>query len=97
MLGKRYYSCLAEIKSILWNLWASRQGLERQGHLFEFRVARGRVLATSLNIQKFLNEGYPSVLYLFDQMLRYATGQEFSPSQEVPEEEFTRFVFNERP
>ena len=97
VLSKRYYSCLTEIKPILWNLWASGKGLERQGHLFEFRVASGRVLATSLNIQKFLDEGYPSVLYLFDQMLRYATGREFSPRQEVPEEEFTRFVFNERP
>lgn len=23
VLSKRYYSCLAEIKPILWNLWAS--------------------------------------------------------------------------
>ena len=60
VLSKRYYSCLTEIKPILWNLWASGKGLERQGHLFEFRVASGRVLATSLNIQKFLDEGYPS-------------------------------------
>ena len=74
-----------------------RSNLRKLGFIYEFRVGKGSILVTSLNFQRFLDDGYPSVLYFFDQLLRYVTGPEFEPQQELPENQFTQLLHWVRP
>jgi hypothetical protein len=55
------------------------KNLSRVGYVFEARVGEGSLLVTTLRIREHLDEAYPEVVYLFDRLLRYATGPKFTP------------------
>lgn len=98
---------VGSVAPLLWSLSSlgahhpkypgERPNLRKLGFIYEFRVGKGSVLVTSLNFQKFLDEGYPSVLYLFDQLLRYLTASEFQPKEQLPEHQFTQLLHWVRP
>ncbi len=54
--------------------------LSRVGYVFEAKVGAGRLLVTSLRFREHFDEAYPEAIYLFDRLLRYATGPDFAPS-----------------
>ncbi|MGH9371666.1 MAG: glycoside hydrolase family 2 protein [Vicinamibacterales bacterium] len=56
--------------------------LSRVGYVFEARVGAGRLLVTSLRFREHLDEAFPEAIYLFDRLLRYATGADFAPTME---------------
>jgi hypothetical protein len=60
-------------------------------YLMEFRVGRGRVLVTSLGILPKLDERLEA-RELLRRFLEYVGGAEFSPTAEVPPEEFVRLL-----
>lgn len=57
--------------------------LSRVGYVFESKVGSGRLLVTSLRFREHFDEAYPEAIYLFDRLLRYATGPEFAPTVEA--------------
>jgi len=57
------------------------------GYLFEAKVGAGRLLVTSLRFRGHFDEAYPEAIYLFDRLLRYATGADFAPAVEAGPEE----------
>jgi beta-galactosidase len=60
--------------------------LSRVGYAFEAKVGRGRLLVTSLRFRDRFDEAYPEALYLFDRLLRYASGPRFAPEVEASAE-----------
>ena len=63
------------------------KNLSRLGYVFEAKVGTGRLLVTSLRFREHLDEAYPEAIALFDGLLRYATGPEFTPSVQAGSEE----------
>jgi len=61
--------------------------LSRVGYMFEAKVGAGRLLVTSLRLREHLDEAYPEAIYLFDRLLRYATGADFAPTAEAGTDE----------
>ena len=61
--------------------------LSRVGYVFEAKVGAGRLLVTSLRFREHFDEAYPEAIYLFDRLLRYATGADFAPTVEAGPEE----------
>jgi hypothetical protein len=60
--------------------WLSeKKDLVRVAQLFEARVGRGRLLATTLRVRENFDEAYPEAIYYFDRLLRYALSDEFDP------------------
>jgi hypothetical protein len=57
--------------------------LSRVGYIFEARVGKGSLLVTTLGLREHFDEAYPEAIYLFDRLLRYATGAEFRPDVQV--------------
>ena len=57
------------------------------GYVFEAKVGAGRLLVTSLRFREHFDEAYPEAIYLFDRLLRYATGADFSPTVEAGTDE----------
>ncbi|MPY86976.1 MAG: hypothetical protein GEU99_03550 [Luteitalea sp.] len=53
--------------------------LSRVGYIFEARIGEGRLMVTTLRLREHLDEAYPEAIYLFDRLLRYATGRDFAP------------------
>jgi beta-galactosidase len=98
---------MSTVKPLLWSLSSlgvyhpKDQGmgpnLHKLGFIYEFRVGKGQVLLVSLNFSRTFDEGYPSALYFFDQLLRYVTSSEFKPQDEMPEDQFTQFLHWVRP
>jgi hypothetical protein len=41
---------------------------------------------TSLRFREHFDEAYPEAIYLFDRLLRYATGPDFAPTAEPGDE-----------
>lgn len=64
---------------------SKRKGLSRVGYIFEARVGKGSLLVTTLSLREHFDEAYPEAIYLFDRLLRYATGPEFQPQVQVSE------------
>ena len=60
--------------------------LSRVGYVFDAKVGGGRLLVTSLRFREHFDEAYPEAIYLFDRLLRYATGPDFAPTAEPGEE-----------
>lgn len=64
--------------------WLSEtKDLARVAQMFEARVGRGRLLATTLRIRENFDEAFPEAVYLFDRLLRYALSPEFAPKAEL--------------
>ena len=88
-------SPIQTVTPLVWCVWSSGTaagGLKKLGFLYEFRVGRGKVLVSTLNFRKYLDDAYPSVVYLFDQLLRYALSDEFSPAATINETQFSYFL-----
>lgn len=62
------------------------KALSRVGYVFEAKVGDGRLLVSSLRFREHLDEAYPEVIYLFDRLMRYATGASFKPTVEAGDE-----------
>jgi hypothetical protein len=62
---------------------SKNKSLSRVGYIFEAGVGKGRLLVTTLGLREHFDEAYPEAIYLFDRLLRYATGPEFQPSVQV--------------
>ncbi|MCZ2075639.1 MAG: hypothetical protein LC130_11655 [Bryobacterales bacterium] len=62
---------------------SKRKNLSRTGYIFEAKAGRGSLLVTALTIREHLDEAYPEAVFLFDRLLRYASGSEFRPAVEV--------------
>lgn len=80
---------------LVWCVWSSGDtppGLHHLAFLYEFRAGKGKVIVTSLNFIQSLNRAQPSAMYLFDQLLRYASSGSFSPEGQLTEEEFSRLL-----
>jgi len=50
------------------------------------------MLVTTLAIREHLDEAYPEVVFLFDRLLRYASGPEFQPPVEAGAEAIEKLV-----
>ncbi|MBS1852473.1 MAG: hypothetical protein JST79_16330 [Acidobacteria bacterium] len=88
------YDPIRSLHPLVWCVLSSgftTRKLRKLGFLYEFRAGRGKVVLTTLNFRKNLDDGYPSVVYLFDQLLRYVLGQEFNPPDSLGEADFSRF------
>lgn len=86
------FSPLYEIPPLMWCVWSSGDvppALHKIGFLYEFQVGKGKAVVTSLNFLQHLDAGYPSVVFLFDAILRYATSGEFRPTKTLSEECFS--------
>jgi hypothetical protein len=59
-------------------------------HLLEFKVGKGRVLATTLNILPNVDKRIEA-RYLLRCLTEYVAGQEFAPKASVPRAEFLRW------
>ena len=64
-------------------------------HLLEFRVGKGSVLVTSLNLLPNLEKKL-DVRNLTAALMNYVLSDEFAPTAQVPEKEFLR-LFSPRP
>jgi len=88
-----------KIQPLLWCVWSSGDAppaLQRSAFLYEFRAGRGKVLVSSLNLLNHLDGGYPSALYLLDQLMRYVMSPEFQPASELSEQEFAQLLIGVR-
>ncbi|HZO99136.1 MAG TPA: hypothetical protein VFD30_02470 [Terriglobia bacterium] len=88
-LERTAFSPLNEISPLLWCVWSSGDAppaLHRIGFLYEFQAGKGKVIVTTLNFLEHLDNGYPSVVFLFDAILRYAASAEFRPTSTLTEE-----------
>ncbi len=63
------------------------ENLTHVAQLIEYRVGRGKLLLSTLNIRGRLDDAYPEAIYLLDQMLRYAASEDFAPAQRLSIEE----------
>ena len=64
---------------------SKQKNLSRTGYLFEVKVGKGKLLVSTLRLREHLDEAYPDAAYLFDRLLRYATGPEFQPRVAAPD------------
>jgi len=71
---------------------SKKKNLSRVGYIFETKVGKGSLLVTTLAIREHLDEAYPEVVFLFDRLLRYASGPEFQPSVEAGAEAIEKLV-----
>jgi hypothetical protein len=71
------------------------KNLSRVGYVFEAKVGSGSLLVTTLRLREHFDEAYPEVIYLFDRLLRYATGPDFAPRVE-PRQELLRALMPPR-
>ncbi|MCW5983029.1 MAG: hypothetical protein KIT09_33380 [Bryobacteraceae bacterium] len=62
---------------------SKKKNLGKVGYIVEAKVGKGRLLVTTLAIRERLDEAYPEAVFLFDRLLRYASGPEFQPSAEA--------------
>ena len=67
------------------------KNLSRVGYVFEAKVAKGKLLVSTLRIRDNFDEAYPEAISLFDQLLRYATSQGFEPQFEMSPAQLRRF------
>ncbi len=67
---------------------AKTKDLSRVGYVFEAKVGAGRLLVSTLRFRDHFDEAYPGALYLFDRLLRYASGPQFAPAVDVTADQF---------
>jgi len=67
------------------------QANQNNAHLLEFRVGKGAVLLTSLNVLPWLPSKI-EVRNFLQALMDYARGPQFSPAASVPTEEFIRLL-----
>ena len=67
------------------------QANQNNAHLLEFRVGKGAVLLTSLNVLPWLPSKL-EVRYFLKTLMEYAKGPLFSPGATIPAEEFIRLL-----
>lgn len=58
-----------------------------KAYMFEVKVGKGALLATSLKIIPTYDSRHPETRYLVESMLRYAAGGEFNPKTEITGEQ----------
>jgi hypothetical protein len=63
---------------------SKQKNLSKTGYIFEARAGKGSLLVTTLRLREHLDEAYPEAIWLFDRLLRYATGPEFKPQVTSP-------------
>jgi beta-galactosidase len=71
---------------------SKKKDLSRTGYIFEVKSGAGRLLVTTLRLRDQLDEAYPEAVYLFDRLLRYASGPAFHPETEVTDELLRRLM-----
>ncbi len=69
---------------------SERKDLSTIGYILEARAGDGRLLVTTLRLEEVLDEAYPEAVFLFDRLLRYASGPQFSPSVEISKDQLQR-------
>jgi hypothetical protein len=57
-----------------------------RAYLFEATVGRGQLLVSGFNFARALEAKDPAAVFLFDRLLRYALGPDFSPRASLPKE-----------
>jgi hypothetical protein len=62
---------------------SKQKDLSKRGYIFEVKAGEGKLLVTTLRIREQLDDAYPEVVYLFDRLLRYASGPAFNPQTTV--------------
>lgn len=62
------------------------KNLSRVGYVFEAKVGKGSLLVTTLRVREHLDDAYPEVIYLFDRLLRYASGAQFAPRMQASDD-----------
>ncbi len=50
-------------------------------YLIEFRLGRGKILISTLNLRGRLDDAYPSAIYLLGELLQYVGSNDFDPKQ----------------
>lgn len=71
------------IEPILWSLdlpWR----MERKAYLFEAKVAKGRLLFSTLNLSRALRDADPAAAWMYSELARYAAGPDFRPTARLP-------------
>jgi hypothetical protein len=71
---------------------SKRKDLSRTGYVFAVKAGKGRLLVTTLRLRENLDEAYPEAVYLFDRLLRYASGPSFEPETEAGQELLQRLL-----
>ena len=66
--------------------------LSKTGYVFEAHVGQGKLLVSSLRIKENFDEAYPEAMFLFDRLIRYATGDEFNPAVDVTGEQVQKLI-----
>jgi len=67
------------------------QANQNNAHLLEFRVGKGAVLLTSLNVLPWLASKL-EVRYFLRTLMEHAKGPLFSPAATIPAEDFIRLL-----
>jgi hypothetical protein len=62
-----------------------------KAYLFELRVGRGALLASSLRFAATY-DSHPEARYLLECLLRYASGHEFAPKRAIRREKFASML-----
>ena len=65
---------------------SKKKSLSKVGYIVEAKAGRGSLLITTLAIREHLDEAYPEAVFLFDRVLRYASGPDFRPTVEADTE-----------
>jgi hypothetical protein len=55
-------------------------------------VGKGKLLVSTLRIRENFDESYPEAMFLFDRLIRYATGSEFNPGVAVSGKQIQKLV-----
>jgi hypothetical protein len=64
--------------------------LANRAYLFEATVGRGKLLVSGFNFAQAIDSKDPAGVFVFDQLVRYALGPEFTPEASLPEEALKR-------
>lgn len=60
--------------------------LADRAYLFEVSVGRGKLLVSGFNFARVIDSEEPAGIFLFDRLVRYALGPDFTPEVSLPEE-----------
>jgi beta-galactosidase len=64
---------------------STQKDLSRTGYIVEVNAGGGKLLVTAPGMWKHLDSAHPEVVYLFDQLLRYASSDSFAPKLTIPD------------
>ena len=60
--------------------------LADRAYLFQVAVGRGKLLVSGFNFARAIDSRDPAGIFLFDRLVRYALGPDFTPDASLPEE-----------